>query len=438
MIRPELRARSRGIGLFGLSVLLNGSVSLVSIPVIVAVAGADPWASMATGQSIGASFGVLVIFGWGLTGPVTIAMADPAKRPLLFLDSLFARGVLLVPLLVIQAAVTFAIVPEAKPVAFIAGTAMTVAGASANWYFTGESRPDRFLLLDTVPRVSGTVAGVVAVAATGQLLLFALAQLAGALVALLVSSATIFRRQAIDVREAARWTRIRRSLLEQRHGVVATGLLAAYVPAALAIIALLSPALLPMFVLAERLGKFVAMAVSPMLQMFQGWVPAASGAELVRRMRVAGTAPRAVSLVAGVLYTLFLSPFSEVLTYGQVAFTVAAAVAFGINMATAIVSPYLTNIGLMTFGRMRTISLSVAVGVLVTLVALLVVEAVAPHLAVWALVTGNLLVTVWQYVALRGALREVGGFAGRTGAEEGPAPVPDVAERLEPVPATVP
>jgi hypothetical protein len=403
-------SRSRGLGLFGLSVVLNGVVSLVSIPVIVAVVGAEPWASMATGQSIGASFGVLTIFGWGLTGPVTIAVADPASRPAMFLDSLFARGVLLVPLLLIQAAVTFAIVPHEKPVAFLAGTAMTVAGASANWYFTGESRPDRFLLLDTVPRVSGTVAGVVALAATGHLLLFALCQLAGALAALLVSSAAIFRGRQLDVRGAARWSRIRRSLLDQRHGVVATGLLAAYVPAALAIIALFSPVLLPMFVLADRLGKFVAMAMSPLLQVFQGWVPAASGLERVHRMRVAGRVVSATAVLGGVLYTVFLPSFSQLLTHGQVGFTVAAAVAFGLNMTLTIVSPYLTNIGLMTFGRLRAIAVSVAVGVVVTLIALVLVEAFAPGWAVWALVGGNVFVSLWQYLVLRGALRSEAGL----------------------------
>lgn len=400
-----LGTRSKGLGLFGLSVVLNGAVSLVSIPVIVAVVGAEPWASMATGQSIGASFGVLTIFGWGLTGPVTIAVADPLRRPAMFLDSLFARGVLLLPLLVIQAAVTFAIVPHEKLVAFLAGTAMTVAGVSANWYFTGESRPDRFLLLDTVPRVSGTLAGVIAVAATDNLLLFALCQLAGSLAALLVSSATIFRGQVLDLRGAARWSRIRRSLADQRHGVVATGLLAAYVPAALAIIAVFTPVLLPMFVLADRLGKFVAMAMSPLLQVFQGWVPSASGLERAHRMRVAGRVVAGTAIVGGVLYTVFLPSFSELLTHGQVGFTVAAAIAFGINMTLTIVSPYLTNIGLMTFGRLRAIAVSVAVGVVVTLLALLLVEAFAPDWAVWALVGGNVFVSGWQWLVLRGELR---------------------------------
>ena len=128
---------------------------------------------------------------------------------------------------------------------------------------------------------------------------------------------------------------------------------------------------------------------------------------------------------------MFLPSFSDFLTHGQVAFTVAAAIAFGINMATTIVSPYLTNIGLMTFGRLRTIALSVAVGVLVTLVALILVEALAPDFAVWALVSGNLLVTVWQYLSLRAP-------SAASSERRGAATARGVAERVEPVPAAVP
>lgn len=403
---PRLLRRTRGLGLFGLSVVLNGGVSLISIPVIVAVVGAEPWASMATGQAIGASFGVLTIFGWGLTGPVTIAMARPEGRPKIFLDSLFARAVLLVPLLAIQAAVTFAIVPHEKAVAFLAGVAMMLAGASANWYFTGESRPDRFLLLDTVPRVAGTLAGVVAVAATGELLFFALAQLGGAVIALVVSASVIFRGSRLDIRAAAHWPTIMRSLLDQRHGVVATAVFAAYTPAVLALIALLVPALLPMFVLADRVGKFVAMAVSPLLQVFQGWVPTGSGVERVRRIRISGWVALVTALVAGGAYAASLPSFSQLLTHGQVGFGISATIAFGLNVTMSILSPYLTNVGLMTVGRVRTVAVSVAAGVATSLILMVVVVSVdGPEFTFWALVAGNLVMTVWQFAVLTAALR---------------------------------
>ena len=402
----RLLQRTRGLGLFGLSVVLNGGVSLISIPVIVAVVGAEPWASMATGQAIGASFGVLIIFGWGLTGPVTVAMARPEGRPKIFLDSLFARAVLLVPLLGIQAAVTFAIVPHEKAVAFLSGVAMMLAGASANWYFTGESRADRFLLLDTVPRVTGNLAGVVAVAATGELLFFALAQLGGAVIALVVSASVIFRGSRLDIRTAAHWPTIIRSLLDQRHGIVATAVFAAYTPAVLALIALLVPALLPMFVLADRVGKFVAMAVSPLLQVFQGWVPAASGIDRVRRIRISGWVALATAVVAGGAYTVSLPSFSQLLTHGQVGFGLAATIAFGLNMTMSILSPYLTNVGLMTVGRVHTVAVSVAAGVVTSLVLLVVVVSVdGPEFTFWALVAGNLVITLWQFAVLTAALR---------------------------------
>ena len=396
---------TRRLGLFGVSVLLNGAISLITIPIVIAVAGADPWASMATGQSIGNSIGVLVAFGWALTGPASIAMALPEKRPGLFLDSLFSRGAILLPLILVQALVTMAIVPHAKFVAFVAGLGMTLAGVSANWYFTGESRPGRFLLLDTVPRVLGTVTGLLLVVLTDKLLFFALAQLAGSLLALAVSSYVIFRGQHLDFREAARWRNIVARLAEQRHGVVATGLYAGLTPAILGIVALTAPASLPLFVLADRLSKFVGMATAPLIQVFQGWVPAASGAELLRRISLSARITVALGLLAGGVYAALLPLFSELLTHDQVAVDVSSAIAFGCVASSWVISPYLTNVALMAVGRVRVIALSASVGVPLTLALLASAELFGlAEFAPWAIVIGNTVGMIWLTVALRQAM----------------------------------
>lgn len=196
-------ARSATVGLFGVSMALNGAISLITIPIVTGIAGAEHWASMATGQAIGASFAVIVIFGWGLTGPVTVAVTSATARPAMYLDSLFARIVLLAPVLLVQLAVTVAIVPHQKLVAYVAGVAMTLAGASANWFFIGEGRAGRFLTLDTVPRVVGTVVGAALLAATGDLLLFAIAQLVGSVIALSASAIVILHGRGLDYRAAA-------------------------------------------------------------------------------------------------------------------------------------------------------------------------------------------------------------------------------------------
>ena len=397
---------TRRLGLFGVSVLLNGVISLITIPIVIAVAGANPWASMATGQSIGNSIGVLVAFGWALTGPASIAMAPVDRRPGLFLDSLFSRGAILLPLILVQALVTIAIVPHAKFVAFVAGLGMTLAGVSANWYFTGESRPGRFLLLDTVPRVLGTVSGLLLVVLTDKLLFFALAQLAGSLLALAVSSYVIFRGQHLDFREAARWRNIVARLAEQRHGVVATGLYAGLTPAILGIVAVAAPASLPLFVLADRLSKFVGMATAPLIQVFQGWVPAASGPELLRRISLSARITVALGLLAGAVYAALLPLFSELLTHDQVAVDLSSAIAFGCVASSWVISPYLTNVALMAVGRVRVIAFSASVGVPLTLALLAAAELFGlAEFAPWAIVIGNTLGMIWLTVALRQAMR---------------------------------
>ncbi|CAN5254217.1 hypothetical protein BH11ACT5_BH11ACT5_22670 [soil metagenome] len=396
----------RRLGLFGVSVLLNGVISLITIPIVIAVAGADPWASMATGQSIGNSMGVLVAFGWGLTGPATIAMAAAGKRPGLFLDSLFSRAALLLPLVLVQALVTMAIVPHAKFVAFVAGLGMTLAGVSANWYFTGEGRPGRFLFLDTVPRVLGTVTGLLLVVLTDELLFFALAQLAGSLLALVASSYVILRGQQLDLREAARWRNIVARLSEQRHGVVATGLYAALTPATLGIVAVLAPVSLPLFVLADRLSKFVGMATAPLIQVFQGWVPAASGPELLRRISLSGRIALVLGLLAGAVYAALLPLFSELLTHDQVQVDLSSAIAFGCVASSWVISPYLTNVALMAVGRVRVIARSAIVGVPLTLVLLAFAELFGlAEFAPWAIVIGNTVGMIWLALALRQAMR---------------------------------
>lgn len=401
-------SRRRTVGLYGLTVVLNGAISLVTIPIVVASAGADHWASLATGQSIGGWFAVLVIFGWGLTGPTSIAAARVADRPTMFLDSLLARGALLVPVLIAQSIVTAAIVPHEKLVALIAGAAMTLAGASANWYFTGEGRAGRFLLLDTVPRVAGTITGMLLLLGTGQLLLFALAQLAGSVAALAVSAVVILRRADVDVRGALRGRRILTTLLEQRHGVVATGLFAAFTPAVLAIVAVFMPAALPMFVLADRLAKFAGMAVSPLFQMFQGWVPRATGLELVRRIRVTGLITLATAVAAGVLYGVLLPYVAELLAHGQIVYTVPMAIAFAVLAAAQLTAPFLSTVALMAVGRLRLIALSAAIGVPASLGAFVLVELLqVPDLAVWTIVAGNLAVLLWQGLALRRELARI-------------------------------
>lgn len=373
----RLAAPWRRIGLFGASAALSGIVSLAAIPLLVSAVGAHDWAAMITGQSIGQSLAVLAIFGWGLTGPAMIARALPADRPGLFLDSLIARTVLLAPLLVVQAIITLAIVPTVKGPAFVAGVAMILAGVSANWYFTGEARSDRFFLLDSVPRIAGTVIGTGLTMVTHDLWAFALSQFAGAVVALAVSCAAIFRGAGVELRPALEPRRVWRSLADQRDGIVATGLSAMAMPGVLAIVAATAPMALPMFVFADRVARFLGIVSWPITQYFQGWVPAARGTELRRRLWWSGRVAAVIALAFGILDAALLPLAAEVASHGEIVIDPVSAVAFGAAAVGGMFAPWLTLIGLVTVGRVRVVAQAAVIGVPLQLVAVLVAALLA-------------------------------------------------------------
>lgn len=407
-LRGVLRGALGKTGLYGASAILSGIVSLAAIPLLVEAVGTHEWASLVTGQAIGQSIAVLAIFGWGLTGPSLVARTPVGARAQIFLDSLVARLVLVAPLLVIQAVATILIVPHAKGPAFLTGTAMMLAGASANWYFTGEGRADRYFLLDSVPRITGTVLGVGLTALTHDLYLYALAQLAGSVVALVLSSIVVLRGSRLAVRDAFRGARVWRSLREQRHGVVATGLWAMATPAVLGVIALGAPAALPVFVFADRVGRLGAMVIWPITGYYQGWVPGAEGLELVARLRRSGGVIVTIATVGAVFDALLLPVAADLASGGQIVIDPATAVGLGIVAGISMISPWLTTAGLLTVGRVRAVAVTAIVGVpaQVALVALAELS-LEPPLVALALAVSAIAILGWQFALLGRATAEL-------------------------------
>jgi hypothetical protein len=173
----------------------------------------------------------------------------------------------------------------------------------------------------------------------------------------------------------------------------------------LAVVALTAPLSLPLFVLADRIIRFVAMALSPMNKVFQGWAPAAAGEELVRRIRLSGVVTFAMALVAGALCALLLPVLGPFLTHGQVTFDALSAIAFGVFAVVQIATPFLTSVALVAVGRVRLIAWSVVVGVPLSLGTLAVVELLGgAEFAPWALAGSGGAIALVQVVVLRRVL----------------------------------
>lgn len=149
------------------------------------------------------------------------------------------------------------------------------------------------------------------------------------------------------------------------------------------------------------------MAVSPVLQMFQGWVPAASGDERVRRTRLAGAATGTIALATGIAYMLLLPTAADLLAHGQIVYSVVAVIGFGVIAALYVSASFVSTVALMA-GRARLVALAAVVGVPLTLLILLATELTGlTDLAVWVVACGNLAMLTWQLLAVRAAFRRL-------------------------------
>jgi O-antigen/teichoic acid export membrane protein len=398
-------SRSRTIGSFGLTTVLGGAVSVLSIPILIHLTGSQAWGSLALGQGFGSSVGVLAMFGWGITGPAAIAMSHPDTHAAAYWDSIVARGMLFIPSLVIAVVSIWLVAPTDKLAATISGVAMAFGGLSGSWFTVGIKRPDRLFTHDTLPRVGGAILGIVALLLGSGLIVYAIIQVVGSLVAfVLVTGWALpgFRRPD----GAARTLReVLRVIAGQRHGVAVAVAIAAYYPAVLAIVASFAPSFLPLYALNEKVLRFAAMVLQPIYQYFQATVPA-------QRSRALGVAIRrslqvilAIAILCWVGYALLLPTASNILTEGKVAVPFFVAVCFGAYMGGGVVMTYLSTVALIAVSRVRSVGRAALIGSVAGLIVVLLLAIVGDGAQIaWGFVATLVFILVYQFVALARAL----------------------------------
>ena len=87
-VRGVVRASSG----YGLSVISGGIISVAVIPIVIIVAGAHTWATIAVAQGV-AGFGMVIASaGWGVTGPTETAQLGNLDRGQFYVDSVVSRS----------------------------------------------------------------------------------------------------------------------------------------------------------------------------------------------------------------------------------------------------------------------------------------------------------------------------------------------------------
>lgn len=395
----------RTLGSFASTTVLSGVVSVLSIPLIVLFADTASWGAVALGQAVGSSVGVLAMFGWGITGPARVAMMPPTSRAAAYWDSIVARAYLFAPALVITGVVTWVLVPTAQVASTTCAIAMAFGGLSGSWFLVGVKRPDRLFWLDTVPRVGGTVLGIVALAVTDSLVLFAVLQLLGSFAAFGLVTRWIvpaLRRPEGAVRGFRRTLVV---LAEQRHGVGVAVAVASYYPIVLAIVAGFAPAFLPLYALNEKLLRFATMALQPALQFFQASVPVQRGAALGRAVHRSLGAVVVLGLLSWAAFALLMPVASTILTGGEVKVPLVAAINLGAYMGGIVVMNYMVSVALIAVDRVALVSRGSIIGSAIGLALVLVLAVAGDGVYLsWGLVATAVLIVGFQSVVLARAL----------------------------------
>ncbi len=301
---------------FGLGMGLLGIATLLAIPAMVHVSGADAWAAIAIGQAVGGVAAVGIAYGWVVSGPASIAKANPADRRVEYVESVKTRLALFVPVMLVAAVVAL-LVTQTNPVLAVLGSISTaVIGLTASWFFVGTGEPYLLLALETVPRIAGTLIGILLMSTANSAAIGLISQIVGALVGFGLCSYHILRRHRGDGRLPTR--SVRRVLYDQRHGVTSSAVSTLYAALPIVLVGWFAPNSLTSFAVLDKLQKQINSAVAPFVQVFQGWVPRAGRNELKHRVNVALVVAGAAGAVMAVVLTVIGQPLVRWLGGGQI------------------------------------------------------------------------------------------------------------------------
>ena len=351
----------RFAGGYGISVAVSGVISIAVIPAVIIFAGKDAWTTIAVAQAVAGFAFVIAVFGWGVTGPTTVATLDDGERGRFYLDSLLSRLWLCVPILPIAIAIAIPVSRGDAALATVTVVTGVLAALGGGWFYVGESSPIRFLLLDTLPRNVGTVVGALALMATGDALWFALLQGVGVVVAAVITTGDILRRYpgwapSVSPRRAIG------NLRGHSASVTMSITSSLYVNVPIILVGIFIPQATAGYALAERIVRLALYSTRPIVQVSQGYVPSSSMDTQVFRARRVVWISLLLGAVGAVGYTL-LGPWAgSILSGGILSIPFALALAMGINLG-ALLTSQLTGFACMNaFGLTKALSVSTIVG----------------------------------------------------------------------------
>lgn len=341
---------------FGISTAILALASLAAIPAMVRADGPDAWGAIAFGQAIGAISSIVVGYGWAVSGPSRIARADASARLREFADSLRVKLALLLPVATVAA--TAAGLASRHNAVFAAAGALsaTAVALSSGWYFAGLMKPYTLIMLETVPRVTGTAIGITLMTHGYSAIAGLVCTTAGMLTGLAAVTAWVYRSSSRSGAVNLPKVGLGSLLKARRDGVLSIVGAPVFFAAPLAIVSLVAPQSLPVFALADKARQLVSSGLGPLVTFLQGWVPRGNGQAVLRR----GRSAMVFTTAAGLVLCLISVPLGPILMHwmgaGKVAVPAGAVILTALNIAIDLLNSVLAYSVIAALGGLRIVS----------------------------------------------------------------------------------
>lgn len=358
---------SRRIGAFAGVPLLSAVVPFFLLPFISRIGGADAWASLGVGQSLGSIVAIVAASGWTLVGPAMVSSTPQGpERTRLLAASLVTRGAVALSCVAPLAAITWAVTPGShKDLAVWMAIAQSLAALSPAWYCIAVGDALRIAIYDVMPRMVALFAATPFLLLGGPLELYPLALVLSALAG---PAAYSWRHNSRDdFAGLLRPTAILRELAGLKAAIGTTLSAGAYASTPVLIVGTFANVTsAASYVSADRLYKIGLMAITALGNSLQGWV-AEHNADRGRRLAFSLFAHTALGF-GGLAVFAVLGPYLSAVIFGD---AVAAnwMTCIWLGMATLLVSinTSLGSHGLVPRGRVRMVFRSTILGAVIGL-----------------------------------------------------------------------
>jgi hypothetical protein len=328
---------------------------------------------MATGQSLGMAIAVIVELGWGITGPVRAASSTMPDISRLFRDSVAERGLTLLMLIPVIAAIILGLGTAHPRVAILAAVSMSLNGLAASWLYVGMSKPLLMVLLDTLPRAGASLAGAWTLVALGRNLeILPIIQILGGIIATLAPFAFLPSPSRRTGKRRSMGRVIQEFWQAQGAAMVVRVSTTAYVALPTVLLAIVSgPTAVASYAAVDRLARSGLSGLGSAGLAFQGWIPAVTGRARLSRMRAALYFNGLLSIVSGTAFIILAPWLIRVLFLDRIDTSPVAIWSFGVAIAFVVMSRCTGIQCLAVLGRTWYVAGSTALGFLISIPSIL-------------------------------------------------------------------